>query len=327
MTSQTGRAGGRKKYSTSSVLAGDIVAAARMLRGVEDETPEALEQLKEIYRHTGKAYIIGLTGAAGVGKSTSLDTLIRVFRKKGMKVGVIAVDPTSPFTGGAILGDRIRMQRASEDESVFIRSIATRGWKGGLAKAVVSMVHVMDAMGNDIVFVETVGAGQGEIDIAGVADTSLVILVPGLGDEIQMMKAGIMEAADIFVINKADREGATNLRMELEVMLDMKVHHVENEWRPGVVMTEAISGKGGEELGEAILKHRDYLVSTGQFEKRRREKARIELMAAIDGALKQHIHENVDGNALDKLLDNLINKKDDPYSAAQRIVQPSVNTL
>ncbi|MDO8687737.1 MAG: ATP/GTP-binding protein, partial [Dehalococcoidales bacterium] len=184
------------------VLEGNVLAAARLMRGIEDEVPEALEALESIYLHTGRAYIVGLTGAPGAGKSTLLGSLIGVFRKAKMTVGVVAIDPTSPFTGGAILGDRVRMQSHGVDEDVFIRSLATRGWKGGLSKATVNTIHVMDAMGKDIIFVESVGSGQGDIDIARVADTAIVVLTPGMGDEIQIMKAGILEIADIFAINK-----------------------------------------------------------------------------------------------------------------------------
>ncbi|MFC2069515.1 methylmalonyl Co-A mutase-associated GTPase MeaB, partial [Chloroflexota bacterium] len=204
------------------VLVGNIQAAARLMRSIEDEDPAVIKELKGLYPHTGKAYIIGITGAPGAGKSSLVDTMITNFRKRGLTVGVIAIDPSSPFTGGAILGDRIRMQAHSVDKGVFIRSLATRGWVGGLAKAAIGMVHVMDAMGKDIIIVETVGSGQAEVDIARVADTSIIVLTPGMGDEIQMMKAGILEAANILVINKADRDGADNLKRELETMLEMR---------------------------------------------------------------------------------------------------------
>ena len=232
------------------VLEGNVRAAARLMRGVEDETSSAFEELESLYPHTGKAYIVGLTGTPGVGKSTLVDVLIGALRKRDMTVGVIAVDPSSPFTGGAILGDRVRMQQHSTDKDVFIRSMATRGWRGGIAKATINMVHIMDAMGKDVVLVETVGSGQSEVDITKIADTSILIMSPGSGDEMQMMKAGILEAADVFVVNKADRGGADNVALGIELMLGMRTYH-SSEWKPSIILTEAIFGKGSEELTEA----------------------------------------------------------------------------
>ncbi|MFQ6122769.1 MAG: methylmalonyl Co-A mutase-associated GTPase MeaB, partial [Dehalococcoidales bacterium] len=261
----------------SKILEGDILAAAKLISEIEDEVPGALEEISNIYPHTGKAYIIGVTGSPGTGKSTLADNLISLFRNKNMTVGVVATDPTSAFTGGAILGDRVRMQKHSADKDVFIRSLATRGWVGGLAKATIGAIHVMDAMGKDIIFVETVGSGQIELDITKAADTTLLVLTPGVGDEIQMMKAGILEAADIFVINKADIEGADILRTNLEVMLTMRAHP-SNEWQPSIVLTEAIHGKGTEELVQEILRHREFLISSGELEKRQKERVKLELM-------------------------------------------------
>ena len=222
------------------VLEGNVQSAARLITGIEDEVPNAIEELDTIYPHTGKAYIVGITGAPGIGKSTLIDCLISVLRRKDMTLGVIAADPTSPFTGGAILGDRIRMQQHSSDKDVFIRSLATRGRAGGLAKATISTIHVMDAMGKDIILVETVGSGQSEVDIARVADTSLVVLSSEGGDGIQMIKAGIMEIADIFVINKADKAGAENVATEVELMLGMKTYR-PTEWKPSIVLTVKLS--------------------------------------------------------------------------------------
>jgi len=311
----------------SKILEGNVLAAARLMRGIEDEVPDAIEELKTIYLHTGQAYVVGVAGAPGVGKSTLLDCLISSFRKKNMTVGVIAIDPTSPFTGGAILGDRIRMQSYGIDKDVFIRSLATRGWKGGLSKATANMVHVMDAMGKDIIFVEAVGSGQGEIDIARVTDTATVILTPGMGDEIQMMKAGILEAADIFVINKADREGADNLKTGLEVMLEMRAH-LPDEWKPGIILTEAISSKGTEELAGEILRHKEFLISSGELEKRRKEKAKLELIDTIESSLKHYIYQRIDKEGyLEKLADDLVQKKTNPQSAALEIINLSIKQL
>jgi len=301
------------------ILKGDVLAAARLIRGIEDEVSGAIEELETIYLHTGRAYIVGVAGAPGAGKSTLLGCLIDLFRKKEMTVGVVAVDPTSPFTGGALLGDRIRMQGQSTDRDVFIRSLASRGWKGGLSKATVNTVHVMDAMGKDIVFVEAVGSGQGEVDIARVADTAVILLTPGMGDEVQIMKAGILEAADVFVINKADRGGAENLKAALEVMLGSRA---TAQWKPPIILTEAASGKGTAELAEEILKHREYLNSSGEMKKRREERARLELMMAFESTLSDHI-DRMDKDYLAGLVDDLVKRKTNPRSVALKIINPS----
>ena len=302
------------------VIEGDIRAAAKLMRGVEDETPSAVEELGNIYPHTGRAYIVGLTGAPGVGKSTLVDSLIGILRKKNMTVGVVAVDPTSPFTGGAILGDRIRMQQHSADKDVFIRSMATRGWRGGLAKATISMIHIMDAMGKDVVLVETVGSGQSEIEITKIADTAALILSPGSGDEMQMMKAGILEAADIFVINKADKDGADNVALSIELMLGMKTYH-HSEWKPTILLTEAVFGKGVEELTEAILNHKEFLASSGELEKRRKERAKEELIETIESFVKLYCYQGIEeGGYLEKLVDDIAQRKTNPHSAALEII-------
>ena len=302
----------------NKVLAGDVLAAARLMRSIDDELPDAVAALASIYRHTGRAHIVGITGAPGAGKSTLVGCLINTFRKKETKVGVVAVDPTSPFTGGAILGDRIRMQGCGVDKDVFIRSLATRGWQGGLSKATVNTVHVMDAMGKDIIFVEAVGSGQCEIDIAKVADTSIVILVPGMGDEIQMMKAGILEAADIFVINKADREGAENLKNGLEGMLGTR-GGLTPGWQTSIVLTEAISAKGIDNLAEEIIKHKAFLTASGELEKRRKERARLELTWAVESTLRKYIEE-MDKDRLEEMVDALAQRKTNPQSAAAKII-------
>ncbi len=258
----------------NGVLRGDVLAAARLIRDIEDENPDAAEALDGIYPHTGRAFVVGITGPTGSGKSTLIGCLIDFFRKsKDMTVGIVAVDPTSSVTGGALLGDRMRMRDRGVDEGVFIRSLASRGWKGGLSKAAADTVHVMDAVGRDIILVETVGSGQGDVDIAGISDTCIAVLIPGMGDDIQLMKAGIMEVADIFVINKADREGAENLKTLLESVLDLK-ERSPDDWKPGILLTEATSGKGIEQLGEEVLRHRDFLTSSGELEKRRKRRVR-----------------------------------------------------
>ena len=310
----------------SKVLEGDVRAAARLISQIEDETPEALEEMNSIYPHTGKAYIVGVTGSPGAGKSSLTDNLIRAFRERNMTVGVIAVDPTSAFTGGAILGDRVRMQKHSTDKDVFIRSLATRGWIGGLAKATIGAIHIMDAMGKDIILVETVGSGQIEIDITKAADTTLLVLTPGAGDEIQMMKAGILEAADIFVINKADKEGADNIKMNLEVMLGMRTSRPDG-WEPGIIMTVAISDKGIEELVNEIFRHREFLISSRELGKRQKERAKLELLETMEGFLKAFVHRIDGGDYLEKLVDDLLQGKTNPHTATLEIASRFANDL
>jgi len=305
------------------ILEGDVRTAARLMRGIEDGAADAFGEMADLYPHTGKAYIVGITGAPGGGKSTLVDTLITTFRQRDMTVGVVAIDPTSPFTGGAILGDRVRMQKHSTDSGVFIRSVATRGWLGGLARAAVSIIHIMDAMGKDIILVETVGIGQQEVDVTRLADTSIFVLTPGSGDAIQMMKAGILEVADIFVVNKADLEGASRSKMELQAMLGMKSGACE-EWEPSVLLTEAVNNIGIEELVDEILKHQAFLVSGEGMEKRRKERARLELTEAIESSLKDYIDSNVDKAFLEKLVDDLVQRRTNPQAAASQIIGKSI---
>ncbi len=303
----------------TKVLQGDVLAAARLMRGIEDETPEAVGALGDIYLHTGRASVVGVTGAPGTGKSTLIGGLIKHFRNsKNMTVGVVAIDPTSPYTGGAVLGDRIRMQGKGVDKDVFIRSLASRGWKGGLSKAAADTIHVMDAMGKDIIFVEAVGSGQGEVDIAGIADSCVIVLTPGMGDEVQMMKAGILEAADIFAVNKADREGAEDLKTWLETTAGMKDR--PGGWRPEVVLAEAVSGKGIERLAGEILRHREFLTSSGELKRRRRERARLELMMAVESSLKSYM-DKMDSASLETLVDDLTNRKTSPQQAADKMIK------
>jgi LAO/AO transport system kinase len=303
----------------AEVLKGDVRAAARLITLIEDETADALAVLESLYPHTGKAYIVGVTGAPGVGKSTLTDNLIDVFRRQGMTVGVIAIDPTSALTGGALLGDRIRMQRHAVDPAVFIRSLATRGWAGGLAKAAIGAAHVMDAMGKDVILVETVGSGQVELDIVKAADTTLLVLAPGAGDEIQTMKAGIIESADVIAVNKADMEGADRLKADLDAMLAMKSRD-SNDWLPPVILTEAVNDKGADELVSALGKHREYLNATGALPQRRRERARLELLETIEGYLKDLVYNLDGGDLLEKLVDDLQKGKTTPRRAARKLL-------
>jgi LAO/AO transport system kinase len=258
------------------ILNGDVLSAAKLRKDIENENPGISGVLDDLRTHAGKAFTVGITGAAGSGKSTLLGSLVRYFRKnRNMTIGVVAVDPTSPLTGGAFLGDRLRIQGEDVDKGVFIRSLASRGWKGGLSRTAADVVLVMDAMGKDIIFIEAVGSGQADVDIARVADTCIGVLVPGMGDDIQLMKAGIIEVADIFVVNKADREGAGSLKALLEAVIDMK-ERPPAAWKLPVVLTEATTGKGTEELGEAILSHKDYLTKSGELEKRRRSRNNLD---------------------------------------------------
>lgn len=304
---------------SSKVLAGDVKTVARLMTDLENKVPDAIEELGSLYPHTGRAHIVGITGAPGVGKSTLVNATISVLRQKDMTVGVLAVDPTSPFTGGALLGDRVRMQGHGTDPGVFIRSLAARGGTGGLSRAALSMIHVLDAMGKDIILVETVGIGQAEIEITKITDTSILVLVPGWGDTIQLMKAGILEAADIFVVNKANQNGAESLKEELEAMMSTK-------HSSPVVLTEAILGQGIEELTDDILRHRQRLISSGELEKRRRERARHELIATIESSMRSLIETGMEKD-LARLTDDLVQGKTDPTSAAQEIINRSIKQI
>lgn len=302
------------------ILKSDALAAAELMRKVEDDNSAAVEELKKLYPYTGREYVIGITGAPGTGKSTLIDILLKAFRREGMNIGVVAIDPTSPFTGGAILGDRIRMQEHARDEGIFIRSVATRGWSGGLSPATLSLIHIMSAMGKDIIFVETVGTGQAEVEVTKIADTSILALSPGVGDEIQVMKAGILEAADIFVVNKADREGAYEVKLRLETMLDRRAYP-PGQWRPSVILTQAISGKGVDELRKEILKHRDFLKLSSELERRRQERAKEELIEVIESSVKRYVYRATSQDPhLEKLANEVAQRKVDPYSAASQIL-------
>ena len=299
------------------VKTGDVGAAARLISMLEDSAPEAAAEMEGIYAQTGKAHIVGITGAPGAGKSTLTDRLITLLRKQNNTIGVIAIDPTSALTGGALLGDRVRMQQHSTDAGVFIRSLATRGWVGGLARAAVGAIHVMDAMGKDCILVETVGSGQVEIDIVRATDTTIVVMTPGAGDEIQMMKAGILEAADILVVNKADMEGAERVKAGLEAMLEIR--DKQEERTPPVLLTEAIHDRGIEELAEEIEKHREFLENSGELEKRRRERARLEIMESVEVAVREYIYKLEGGAYLERIVGEMIAGRTNPQRAAMEI--------
>jgi LAO/AO transport system kinase len=302
------------------ILDGDIRAASRLMRDIDDRIPSALEALKELYPKTGKGFIIGITGPPGSGKSTLVDKMVDIFRKEGKSVGIVAVDPTSPFTGGAILGDRIRMQRHATDEGVFIRSLATRGCLGGLSRSTQDIVNVMDAMGKDIILVETVGVGQDEVEIVNTAHTSIVVLVPGLGDDIQAIKAGIIEIGDIFVINKCDREGADKVERDLRMVLEMGRKR-EDSWEPTIFKTEAILGKGIFELVYGIYRHKQMLEQTQTLEKKLRERTKATFLEILETEVMAHFVEKMEKEGQwETLIDDIMKRRTDPYSVVERMM-------
>lgn len=309
--------------SVKDILSGDVRAAARLMRDLDDEIPAAHRVLKGLYKHTGRAYILGITGAPGAGKSTLVDGLIELLRKQRKTVGIVAIDPTSPFSGGAILGDRIRMQKHALDDGVFIRSLATRGHMGGLSKSTIDIVNVMDAMGKEVILIETVGVGQDEVEVVKVAHTNLVIVVPGLGDDIQAIKAGILEIADIFVVNKADREGADKTRKDLETMVAMN-DYAEGDWIPPVLPAVAVNGSGLPELLEEIERHRRFVYREENLGRYQAGKARVELLEILKKKLIEKAVDDLDRHGLlDPLLDEIARKRKDPYSVAEKVVDHS----
>ncbi len=311
---------GGRSVGVKDVLSGDVRAAARLMRDLDDEIPAANRILKSLYRHTGRAYILGITGAPGAGKSTLVDCVTERLRAEGKTVGIVAIDPTSPYSGGAILGDRIRMSKHSLDEGVFIKSLATRGHLGGLSKSTIDIVNVMDAMGKDVVIIETVGVGQDEVEIVKVAHTNIVVVVPGLGDDIQAMKAGILEIADIFVVNKSDREGADKTRREIETMISMNVYD-EGEWVPPVVSAVAQTGTGVPDILAEVEKHRRYVYREENLSRYRAGKARVELLEILKKKLVEKAIGDLDAHGLlDSILSDIARKKRDPYSIVDKVV-------
>ena len=302
------------------ILEGDVRAASRLMRDIDDQIPSALEVLKELYPRTGRAYIIGITGSPGSGKSTIVDKMIDYFRQEGKTVGIVAVDPTSPFTGGAILGDRIRMQRHSTDEGVFIRSLATRGCLGGLSRSTQDIVNVMDAMGKEIILVETVGVGQDEVEIVNTAHTSVVVMVPGMGDDIQAIKAGIIEIGDLFVINKSDREGAEKLERDLRMVLEMGKKRGDH-WNPLIFKTEALLGKGISELVKGIYQHKQALEQSEVLKEKMRERAKATFLGILESEVMSHLLRKIERDGKWKtILDDLATRQADPYSLVEEIM-------
>jgi LAO/AO transport system kinase len=326
------------------VLRGDVRAAARLMRDLEDGLPAAREALRGLFPRTGRAYVVGLTGAPGAGKSSLADRLIAHHRSAGRTVGVVAVDPTSPFSGGAILGDRIRMQDHALDPGVFIRSLATRGHLGGLSRATADVAQVMDAMGKDIVLVETVGVGQDEIEVAELAHTVVVVAVPGMGDDVQAIKAGVLEIADVFAVNKADREGADRTVRDLQVMLELRrstatrpsLEHDDSHqlrqtgawdphdpgyWEPPVVKTVATRGEGVSDLAGAVDSHRRHLERTGERGQREVARARAAFVTLLrerllEGALQRLAAEE---GQLDEIAARIASRSADPYALADEL--------
>src|ERR1700694_1636015 len=302
------------------IVAGDPNAVARAISKVEDGAADASELMKMIFPRTGRALVIGITGAPGAGKSSLVDKLATVYRKRGERVGIIAVDPSSPFSGGAILGDRIRMQTLSLDKDVFIRSMATRGNLGGLARATVDAVAILDAAGYAKIIIETVGVGQDEVEIVKTADVCVVVLVPGMGDDVQAMKAGIMEIGDIFAINKADREAVLRTEKEVEALLSLAMR--EDGWQPLIVNTVAIESKGIEELASAIDQCREAQQKADATGARRQAIARWRILELLrERLLAQALNGNSASETLDRLAAEVASKKRDPYSAVDELIK------
>lgn len=332
------------------LLAGNRLALSRAITAIENEYPEANDIMKELYTHTGHAYVVGITGPPGAGKSTMTDKIARAYRKKGMTVGIVAVDPSSPFTGGAILGDRIRMDDLTLDKGVFIRSMGTRGSLGGLSHKTADVVKAMDAFGKDIIIVETVGVGQSEVDIVKAADTTMVILIPGMGDDIQAIKAGILEIGDLFVINKSDLDGADKVVREINMMLDLDVgsmriaktatqkaledqfHHLSvapkaeeaapGYWRPPVHKVVAMQNEGIEELVELVGKHRAFIEENGELTRRRTKRAKDEMLDILNARINYRIKRQiVENGRLDAYVESFRKHETDPYTVVGELME------
>jgi LAO/AO transport system kinase len=301
------------------IRAGEVRAVSRAITAIENHAPDSEALLKTLFPHTGAAYLSGITGAPGTGKSTLVDRLAAHYRKASQRVGVIAVDPTSPYSGGAILGDRIRMQSHAGDAGIFIRSMATRGFLGGLSRAAAEVALVLDAAGKRQILIETVGVGQDEIDIVRLADCVLVVLVPGLGDDIQSMKAGLMEIADIFVLNKADREGADRLEEQLHAMLSLVMPR--DGWHPPVIRTVATENSGVDAVAAAVEKFRVHFESSGQREKKHQEHWKNRLLGLLESRLLEQVLRGAEGERkLDRLAAEVAQRKKDPFTAVSELL-------
>lgn len=303
------------------LLKGDRRALARVVTLIENNAPETRRILGELHRHGGHAHVVGLTGSPGAGKSTLVMQLARELRRREQRVGIVAVDPSSPFTGGAILGDRIRMQELTGDPNVFIRSMASRGSLGGLAASTRDVVRALDAAGFDTIIIETVGAGQAEVEIVRAAQTVVVVTVPGMGDDIQAIKAGILEIADVFVVNKADRPGADQTAAELRMLLSLDAQRNERDWRVPIVKTSAASGEGIAELADKLAAHQRSLRETGQLANRSGRQARSEMLALLHQAMLARIEATVGPEEWRRLIDEVVERQTDPYTAADLLAR------
>ncbi|HEX5522123.1 MAG TPA: methylmalonyl Co-A mutase-associated GTPase MeaB [Pedococcus sp.] len=303
-----------------SARAGSPRAVARLISLVEDRHPALREVMAALAPHSGTAHVIGITGSPGVGKSTSTNALVGAFRKRGKRIGVLAVDPSSPFSGGALLGDRVRMQDHALDPEVYIRSMASRGHLGGLSWTTPQALRVLDAAGCDVILVETVGVGQSEVEVASLADTTIVLLAPGMGDGIQAAKAGILEIGDLFVVNKADREGADATVRDIRHMISLGDRTVPGLWRPPVVKTVAAQGQGIEEVMEALDKHVAWMEKTGTLRQRRVRRAGDEIESIALQQLRARMGDLRHGNGVDELAAAVVDGKPDPYAAADQVV-------
>jgi LAO/AO transport system kinase len=301
------------------ILNGDRRACARAISYIEDDHPAKTEILQDLFPHTGRAVLIGITGAPGAGKSSLVDRLIGYLRKQGLTVGIIAVDPTSPFTGGAILGDRIRMQDHFLDEGVFIRSMGTRGSLGGLARTSKEAIRILDAFGKDVILIETVGVGQSELDIMKIADSTAVVLTPGGGDTVQAFKAGIMEIADLFIINKADLPGVDKLVAEVEQMLDLVKH--DAPWRPPLVKAVSTRNQGLDEVWQAFERHEAFLKESGEWGERRSAHLHDEVLEIVDYRIHQMIASKLKQGSYNKSMNLVRSRQKDPYEVAAAIVK------